>query len=139
MEELEGDEMMTAAYPDTPVAGVTGDFIRHARNGGEVRLVGRHLVDSYDRSTNTVYEFHGCLWHGCTSCFPNRAAKSKLNPDRTFAEVRETARAKEDQLRAASHTLRVIWECEWDKLVKEDAGLETFLSNSLFRASTQPT
>lgn len=94
MEELEGDEMMTAAYPDTPVAGVTGDFIRHARNGGEVRLVGRHLVDGYDRSTNTVYEFHGCLWHGCTSCFPNRAAKSKLNPDRTFAEVRETTRAR---------------------------------------------
>jgi hypothetical protein len=22
-------------------------------------------VDGYDQSTNTVYQFHGCYWHGC--------------------------------------------------------------------------
>lgn len=77
-----------------------GDFIRHSHNGGEVRLAGRHLVDGYDQTTNTAYEFHGCLWHGCTSCFPDRTVHSKLNPDRTFSEMREATRAKEEALRA---------------------------------------
>ena len=26
---------------------------------------------------NTVYEFHGCFWHGCPKCFPNR---NDINP-----------------------------------------------------------
>lgn len=36
-----------------------GDRIRHTFNGGEVRVLGK-LVDGYDASTNTVYEFNGC-------------------------------------------------------------------------------
>ena len=68
-EDLDADEAMAAAYPHTPILGLMADFIRHAHNGGEVRVAG-HLVDGYDESTNTVYEFHGCLWHRCTTCFP---------------------------------------------------------------------
>ena len=26
-------------------------------------------VDGYDKETNTVYEYHGCLWHGCPICY----------------------------------------------------------------------
>ena len=37
--------------------------IRHAYNGGEVR-VGPYLLDGYDDETNTVYEVNGCFWHG---------------------------------------------------------------------------
>ena len=40
--------------------------IRHALNGGEQKVCG-HYVDGYDPETKTVYEFHGCYWHG----FPN--------------------------------------------------------------------
>ena len=87
-EDLEGDEMMATAYPDTPVPGITGDFIRHAHNGGEVRIAGC-LVDGYDGTTDTIYEFHGCLFHGCNQCFPRQTQSSKMNPDRTFAELRE--------------------------------------------------
>lgn len=50
-----------------------GNRIRHAYNGGEVRVFTpgqSYLVDGFDELTNTVYEFHGCLWHGCPKCFP---------------------------------------------------------------------
>ena len=30
-EDREGDEMMATAYPDAPIPGITGDFIRHVR------------------------------------------------------------------------------------------------------------
>jgi hypothetical protein len=38
-------------------------YIQHARNGGEKR-VGPYLLDGYHEETNTVYEVHGCFWHG---------------------------------------------------------------------------
>ena len=69
------------------------DRIRSIRNMGEQR-VANHLVDGYDPTTQTVYEFHGCLWHGCPDCFPvqrNRypsnsfstrlKSLNRLNPD----------------------------------------------------------
>ncbi len=33
--------------------------IRHARNGGEVKICSFYL-DGFDFETRTVYEFHGC-------------------------------------------------------------------------------
>ena len=30
------------------------------------------VVDGYDALTRTVYEFHGCIYHGCPTCFPRR-------------------------------------------------------------------
>ncbi len=45
--------------------------IQHARNGGEKRI-GPFKVDGFAPATNTVYEFHGCIWHGCPECYPTR-------------------------------------------------------------------
>ena len=36
--------------------------IWHAENGGE-ELIENFPVNSYDESTRTVYEYHGCFWH----------------------------------------------------------------------------
>ena len=49
--------------------------IRHALNGGEQKVCG-HYVDGFDPETKTVYEFHGCYWHGCPKHFPDR---TKIN------------------------------------------------------------
>ena len=127
-EDLEGDEMMAAAYPDTPVPGISSDFIRHTHNGGEVRIAGC-LMDGYDESINTVYKFHGCLWHGCRQCFSNQTQMSNVNPDRSFAELREATKIKEEKIIAAGYSLRVTWECEWDHLVKTDPQLQNFLAD----------
>ena len=40
--------------------------IQHAGNAGEYRIPDTNFhVDGFDFTTNTVYEFHGCFWHGC--------------------------------------------------------------------------
>ena len=47
--------------------------IEHAGNAGEYCIPNtRYTADGYDRDTNTVYEFQGCFWHGCSTCYPNR-------------------------------------------------------------------
>ena len=126
--DLEGDEMMAGTYPHTTIPGVTSYFIRHAINGGEVRIAG-HLMDGYHVSTNTIYDFNGCLWHECRSCFPRQTQTSKVNLDRTFAELREATTDKEMTLRSTGHSLTIIWECEWDSMPKFDPELSTFLTN----------
>jgi len=43
-------------------------YIQHARNEGEFKIK-EYLVDGYCSDTNTIYEFHGCVYHGCPKCF----------------------------------------------------------------------
>ena len=49
-----------------------GIHIYHARcgHGGERSILGA-LVDGYHPETKTVFQFHGCLWHGCKECYPD--------------------------------------------------------------------
>ena len=55
-----------------------GVKIQHALNGGEVGLPGtRYKLDGYCHETNTAYEFHGCVFHGCPRCFPEDREETK--------------------------------------------------------------
>lgn len=38
--------------------------IRHARNDGGEKRVCHYPVDGYDGTTNIIYQFHGCYFHG---------------------------------------------------------------------------
>ena len=48
-----------------------GIHIHHARcgHGGEREILGAR-VDGYHPESKTVFQFHGCLWHGCEKCYP---------------------------------------------------------------------
>ncbi|CAB3984321.1 probable DNA polymerase-like [Paramuricea clavata] len=35
---------------------------------GESNIMG-HYVDGYCPETNTIYQFHGCFFHGCKTCY----------------------------------------------------------------------
>ena len=58
--------------------GASADRIRLVRNGAEQSVrtnVDSCFVDVYDPLTRSVYEFHGCQYHGCPRCHPSRRAK----------------------------------------------------------------
>lgn len=42
--------------------------VQHALNGGEISICGTK-VDGFNQKTNTVYQYHGCFWHGCPKCY----------------------------------------------------------------------
>ena len=52
-----------------------GNRIKHTANGGEYSISGEKYgkvrVDGYDPIKKTVFEFHGCEFHGCPKCKPN--------------------------------------------------------------------
>ena len=54
------------------VAHKEGIYIRHQLNSAEKRIGGRKLpVDGFNPERQTVYQFHGCYWHG-HDCALNR-------------------------------------------------------------------
>ena len=108
------------------------DRIHHVRNGGEqsVRTLNNiYFVDGFDSATRTVYEFHGCLYHGCIRCYPNRQAKHYATPDRTVEELYQATLNKRMDLLREGYTVLEQWECEWDRLVDTNAEVQCFLAS----------
>ena len=102
--------------------------IRHAFNGGEVRLHGM-LVDGFDATTNTVYEFNGCFYHGCPRCFPKRRTTvTARRGDRSMYECYEATQKKKERLEAHGYAVVTRWECEWDETVKTNTTLTDFVT-----------
>ena len=105
--------------------------LRHIRNGGEQKVLTQAeamFVDGYDEATKTVYEFHGCFYHGFVKCFlNNRHKKHNCHPDRTISEVYEATWKKTEQLRQAGYTVIEKWECQFENEKKTDKQLQDFL------------
>ena len=90
-----------------PKQGASADRIRHVRNGGEqsVRtIVNSYFVHGYDPLTRTVYDFHGCLYHGCPRCYPNRSVKHYAVPNRSVEELYQATFFKRMALLRAGYT-----------------------------------
>ena len=124
-----------------PKQGASADRIRHVRNGGEqsVRTIANsYFVDGYDPLTRTVYEFHGCLYHGCPRCYPVRDAKHYATPDRTVEELYKATLSKRMALLRAGYTVIEMWECEWDQLVDNEPAVSQFLGSFDLVAPLEP-
>ena len=110
-------------------------FIQHARNLGEyeVTLVsGKKVkVDGYCEATNTVYQFHGCFWHGCCYCYEAEAgsphryrtfinAKGKeVKVPIKFGELYTYTFQMSENFRLLGYKVVEMWECQWDIDVKK--------------------
>ena len=118
--------------------------IKHVRNGGEQKVpTGRReeFVDGLIDSTQpkTVFEFMGCLWHGCPTCHKHqRWRQYGANPDRTLEELYEATQAKLQRLRGAGYRVVVQWECEWQKQIDSTPTLSSFLSSLTSTPPLQP-
>ena len=114
--------------------------IHHVRNGGEqkVRTGQREeFVDGLIVNPPIAFEFMGCLWHGCPSCFKHqRWRQYGANPDRTLEELYEATQAKLQRLRAAGFQVIVEWECTWQQ--KITPSISSFLSSLTSTPPLQP-
>ncbi|XP_061192292.1 uncharacterized protein LOC133200521 [Saccostrea echinata] len=105
----------------------TGHNIQHARNGGEVKI-GSYTVDGYQEATRTVYEFYGCYWHGCPTCYPNLQTES--HPHRTqftYEQLHQETLRRSSVLEEMGYSLRSIWEHEFDQQVQREVTLQNYV------------
>ena len=112
-----------------------GVTLRTRLNDTEKRLGDRQVpVDGYDPSTNTPFEFMGCYWHGCETCFDANAP----HPTRgeTYGYWREQTQAKIDYLDSIGYKTIVKWGCEWEKEKQGNVEIDRYL-NEHFPVRTQ--
>ena len=75
------------------------------KHGGE-RMVAGHAVDGFCLETYTVFQFHGCYWHGCPKCFPGPAQRQEKV---IFEKVGKTKKGITRQM-AYERTLKISQE-----------------------------
>jgi hypothetical protein len=91
--------------------------IQHAENGGEYIISNsKYKADGYCEETNTIYEYHGNYWHGN----PKLYNKNKINEitGKTFGELYNNTIKKEKFIKDQGYNLVVIWERDFDNLIK---------------------
>ena len=97
---------------------IDGVFIQHAENGGEFCIPKtRFKADGFAPLTNTVYEFDGCIFHGCKKCY-DRNFVNYLN-NKTMKELYEKTAFKEKEIKKLGYNVVRIWEHEWDEMCKK--------------------
>ena len=77
--------------------------IQHSRNGKEKRI-DKYRVDGWVEETATVYEFHGCLFHGCPEPISETFRKHTIR----MINIRNCKEVKH---------LVEIWECAYEKKI----------------------
>jgi len=87
--------------------------IHHAMcgHGGERWIEGAPL-DGYPHKTKTIFQYHGCPWHGCRRCFPQQRDKIIGKGDKTLEERFKATTERTAKLRKASYQVIEAWGCE---------------------------
>lgn len=87
--------------------------IQHALNGGiqNEALAG---FDGFCESSNTVYEFQGCFWHGCSTCYTDQKLKNSRNQSEMGNLQRETT-YRDSEIQKKGYNLVTVKSCELPK------------------------
>ena len=86
--------------------------IQHALSGGiqNEEVAG---FDGFCESTNTVYEYQGCVWHGCSTCY----YPETVNPFNQvkMGELRKNTMHANKEIQNLGYKLVTVRECEHSK------------------------
>ena len=97
--------------------------IQHALEGGEKCINNNLKVDGFCESTNTVYEFQGCFWHGCLDCFKPDVINNKNQSD--MGTLYNKTQDKNNKITSAGYNLIEMWECK----LKKDKSFQKYYKN----------
>ena len=115
-----------------------GILIQHALNGGEVIISGtQYKADGFCekyRSTpagsiNKIYEYHGCVYHGCPTCFPvDREETKHPFTQQSMSELYAVTMKKKARIESLGMIYECIWEHEFVQQKRDDEDLKQFLT-----------
>lgn len=90
-----------------------GFHIHHATcgHGGECCLLGTP-VDGFEPSSRTVFEYHGCFFHGCPRCVRTKRDKPGLH-GKTPNQLYQATLAKTKALHHAGFKVVEKWGCDY--------------------------
>lgn len=110
------------------------DFMQNNRENKILReyKIQAFVADGFIPETREVFEFYGCIFHGCCRCFQSNRFK-QFNPfsGLTMDELYERTMKREKQLLDSNFKLTTIWECELNELRKSSESIDEYFKNHL--------
>ena len=105
--------------------------IQHALNQGEKSLPGtRYKLDGYCEETNTAYEYHGCIFHGCPDCFQdNREETRHPLTHQSLDELYALTLKKKAYIEQLGMKYVCIWDHEFKTQQNQNTELKQFVTN----------
>ena len=103
--------------------------IQHGENDSEFKIPNtKFKADGYCNENNTIYEFHGTLWHGDPRVY-NSNIISHIGY--TFGELYQKTLEKEKIIKENGYNLVTMWEYDWKKINKSIRILQRKFKNYL--------
>jgi G:T-mismatch repair DNA endonuclease (very short patch repair protein) len=99
-------------------------FIRHFRNTGYEKKILQYPVDGFCQDTQTVYQFHGCYFHGCNK--PDcPIVKTIKDPEwhKQREEKYQKTKSIEQTIESQGYYLEVMWECEFRQYCRDNGDI----------------
>lgn len=89
---------------------------------------GPFFVDGYCEENNTVYEYNGCSWHGCSCIYPDdtitlERSGTKITP----AQMKKKVQEREKYFISRGFNFISIWSHVWNQTIKNDVEKNTFV------------
>ena len=113
---IEKQSELTGRHIHHALCGHGGEYYVHLYAGKEKDSRAREIpVDGYEPKSNTIFQYHGCKWHGC----PCRKERNSLEEER-IAEQRYTKTIElEKKMKEQGFKIVSVWECEKPELKKK--------------------
>ena len=112
------------------------DFIEKQR-GVEIKReykLRNYYADGFIERTKEVFEFNGCYFHGCKSCYPVKrkfVMNKVINRDMEYLYARTME--KEEYYKKEGMTLTSLWQCQLNASLRSSKEMKTFFSENLRR------
>ena len=126
------DKYMAAYYWMDWIANLHGIQIEHRLNTGREVRIGPYPVDGYAKATQpgskpTVFQFHGCYWHG-HQCEITRG----IRDDKWYASraSRYQRTLEISKFISRDHHLVESWECEFRQYCRSTPLINDFIDNT---------
>jgi G:T-mismatch repair DNA endonuclease (very short patch repair protein) len=80
-------------------------------------------VDRFCEETKEMFCFNGCYWHG-HQCLRSRDVPIVVTTSEMLEDRYNQTMARLEKIVSAGYLCHVMWECEFDKILKENPTLE---------------
>ena len=98
------------------LCGHGGEYYVYLYAGKEKDSHAREIpVDGYEPESNTIFQYHGCKWHGCPCRKERNSLEEELIAEQRYAKTIELEKKMKEQ----GFKIVSVWECEKPELKKK--------------------
>ena len=98
------------------LCGHGGEYYVYLYAGKEKDSRAREIpVDGYEPESNTIFQYHGCKWHGCPCRKERNSLEEELIAEQRYAKTIELEKKMKEQ----GFEIVSVWECEKPELKKK--------------------